>query len=307
MALAGLMVTSLVVRAYAQQNKSIFELAGAEAKQTSKDFKPAPEKMKTRFGTLEFPGGYPTEETVRKVYDELDLQRATQLYLDMYPALSMHGIMKGLVRDYGVRNCSDIFLTANRLDSKALFLTGNTESIYGFILVDLKADGPTVIEVPPGVMGPFDDHNFKFVFGIGPTGKDQGKGGKYLVLPPDYDGDVPEGYFVAKSRTYCVWNFMRGYVRDSVKAAADNIKRNLKVYPLSKKDNPPKMEFVNMSGRYYNTIPPNDFSFYESLNNVIQEEPLEFIDPETRGQIASIGIVKGKPFNPDGRMRRILT
>ena len=85
-----LMVTVSMVFALspAQAAKSFFEQAGSETKYTPGDFKPAPDKMKTRFGALAFPGGYPTEETVQKVYDELDLQRATQLYLDMYPALS---------------------------------------------------------------------------------------------------------------------------------------------------------------------------------------------------------------------------
>ena len=92
--------------------QSFFELAGSEGKQTSKDFAPAPETMETRFGTLEFPGGYPTAETVGQVYDELDLQRATQLYLDMYPALSAHGLMKGWVRDLGMRDSSQINVTA---------------------------------------------------------------------------------------------------------------------------------------------------------------------------------------------------
>ena len=58
-------------------------------------------------------------------------------------------------------------------------------------------------------MGPFDDHNFKFVFDFGPTGKDHGKGGKYLVLPPDYDGEVPEGNFVFRSQTYLNFAFIR--------------------------------------------------------------------------------------------------
>jgi hypothetical protein len=142
---------------------------------------------------------------------------------------------------------------------------------------------------------------------MGAAGPDRGKGGKYLVLPPGYEGDEPDGYYIVRSKTYAVWNFMRGYVRDSVQDAADNIKKNLKVYPLAKKDNPPKMEFLNMSGRAdYQTIPPSDYSFYEDLNEIIQEEHIDFIDPETRGLIAAIGIVKGRPFQPDGRMRRIL-
>jgi len=155
--------------------QSIFELAGAEPKYTPGDFRPAPETMHTRFGTLEFPGGYPTEGTSRKVFDELDLQRATQLYLDMYPALSAHGLMKGWIRDLGMCDSSHISVTANRLDSSALVLTGNTESLYPFAVFDLKKDGPTVFEVPPGVMGPLDDHNFLFVTDIGPTGMDRAR------------------------------------------------------------------------------------------------------------------------------------
>ena len=165
-------------------------------------------------------------------------------------------------------------------------LTYNNTSLYTWGFLDLKKDGPTVIEIPPDVLGILDDMYFRYITDMGAAGPDKGKGGKYLILPPGYKGDVPDGYYVFKSKTYCVWNFMRGYVRDSVKRrTANNIKKNLKVYPLSKKDNPPKMEFINMSGKYYNTIPPNDFSFYEDLDALIQEEPIACLDPETRGQL----------------------
>jgi hypothetical protein len=101
---------------------------------------------------------------------------------------------------------------------------------------------------------------------------------------------------------------MRGYVESGVEEAVDRVKGSLKVYPLAARDNPPPTEFTNMSGlAEYRTIPPNDFSFYESLDNLVQEEPIGWLDPETTGLIASIGIVKGRPFNPNGRMRRILT
>ena len=193
--------------------------------------------MQTRFGTLEFPGGYPTEETVQKVFDELDLQRATQLYLDMYPALSAHGLMKGWVRDLGMRDSSDILVTANRLDSAPLILTGNTESLYSFFVLDLKADGPTVVEVPPGVMGPIDDHNFLFLADVGPTGQDKGKGGKYLILPPGYEGDVPDGYFVVRSPTYVAFSFLRANA--DVVGYGDKVlefyRENAKVYPLKRR------------------------------------------------------------------------
>ena len=94
----------------------------------------------------------------------------------------MKGMIEGVVRDYGTHSSSHIAVTADRLDSKALWLTGNTESIYSMLVFDLKADGPTVFEVPGGLMGPVDDANFKFLFDIGPTGMDKGKGGKYLII-----------------------------------------------------------------------------------------------------------------------------
>ncbi len=174
--LAASLLAVVVASPLQAQEKSIFESAAAEAKYVPGDFEPAPDTMQTRFGTLEFPGGYPTEETVQKVYDELDLQRATQLYLDMYPALSAHGLIKGWVRDYGMSDISDIVVTADRLDSTPLILTGNTESLYSFFVLDLKANGPIVLEVPLGVMGPIDDHNFLFLADVGPTGQDQGTG-----------------------------------------------------------------------------------------------------------------------------------
>ena len=192
-------------------------------------------------------------------------------------------------------------------------LTYNNTSLYTWGFLDLEKDGPTVVEVPPDVLGVFDDGYMRYLSDFGAAGPDKGKGGKYLVLPPGYKGEVPEGYFVVKSTSYVVWNFMRGYVRGSVqdpanvKKSADNIVNHLKVYPLAKKDNPPKTEFINMTGKYYNTIPPNDFSYFERLNEIVQKEPISFIEPETRGLIAAIGIVKGKPFKPDARMKKLLT
>jgi hypothetical protein len=307
-ALAGAMLLAvmLVQAGWAQEDgMSIFELAVDEEQDASVEFTPAAESIQTKFGSLEFPGGYPTEETAQMVYDELDLQRATQLYLDMYPALSMHGLLKGVIRDYGVRNCSDVYVTANRLDSQALFLTGNTESIYAFIVTDLKADGPTVIEAPAGVMGPFDDHNFKFVFDIGPTGMDKGKGGKYLVLPPDYEGDVPEGYFVFQSPTYCNFSFIRANT-DVVgfgEGALDFYRDNCKVYPLS--TGPREGRYQNVTGLPINTLVPEDASAFAWMHEIITYEPAEAFGKELLGRLASLGIEQGKPFKPDARMRRI--
>jgi hypothetical protein len=112
---------------------------------------------------------------------------------------------------------------------------------------------------------------------------------------------------VVKPSTYDVWVFMRASVAKGLEVAIKNVKDNLRIYPLAMKDNPPKMEFISGSGKAFNTIHANDYSFYEHLNEVIQKEPLDMLDPETRGLFASIGMEKGKPFAPDDRMKKILT
>jgi hypothetical protein len=291
--------------AQAGETKSFFELAGAETKYTPGDFKPAPAKMKTRFGNLEFPGGYPTEDTSRKVFDEMDLQRATQLYLDMYPALSAHGLMKGWVRDLGMRDSSHISVTANRLDSSALVLTGNTESLYAFVVFDLKKDGPTVFEVPPDVMGPLDDHNFLFVADIGPTGMDKGQGGKYLLLPPGYEGDVPDEYFVVRSPTYANFSFIRANAAKVGfgEKALEYYRKHAKVYPL--KSGPRAPTVKNVTSIPWNSLVPEDATAFQWMHEIIDYEPAEAFGKELLGRLASLGIVRGQPFAPDARMQRI--
>jgi len=156
-------------------------------------------------------------------------------------------------------------------------------------------------------LGP-DDFWFHWVSDVGITGPDKGKGGKYLMLPPGYTDAVPEGYFVLRPPTFNNLMFFRGFVVDgSTAPAVANAKKNLRIYPLAKKDNPPEMNFVNASGKYFNTIHSLDYSFFEEINEVVQEEPNAAMDPETLGLLASIGIEKGKPFKPDARMKKILT
>jgi hypothetical protein len=164
-----------------------------------------------------------------------------------------------------------------------------------------------VLEAPPGMLGAFNDAWFRYLQDIGLAGPDRGKGGKYLVLPPSYEGDIPEGYFVVQSTTYDVWAFMRASIANGLDAAKKNVVDHLKIYPLSMKDNPSKIELVSASGVSFNTIHPNDHTFYDHIHDIIEREPLDMLDPETRGLFASLGIEKGKPFKPDARMKKILT
>jgi hypothetical protein len=169
-------------------------------------------------------------------------------------------------------------------------------------------DGPLVLETPPNVLGVIDDHWFQYVTDFGRVGADKGRGGKYLLLPPVYEGEVPEGYFVRHSRTYGNVVFWRGFLEDgSTTPAVEASRKYARVYRLADAENPPPMKFINVSGKYFNTIGANTFQFYEDVNAVVQYEPNEAYSPEVLGQLAAIGIEKGKPFAPDARMKKILT
>jgi hypothetical protein len=85
------------------------------------------------------------------------------------------------------------------------------------------------------------------------------------------------------------------------------VKVNTKLYPLADFGKPTTTTFVNTSGKQFNTISGNNFEFFNELNEAVQNEPADFVDPETVGLFASIGIRKGQPFAPDARATKILT
>lgn len=265
-----------------------------------------PDRVETSIGTLHFQDGVPRQETADLVYEYLDRMRAVDVFLKCMPAASIRHIMLG-PESIGTNSVNKVLIFEDLMDSRPLFLTGNNSTLYTFPHLNLKETGPMVVEVPPGMLGAFNDAWFRYVQDIGPFGQDKGLGGKYLVIPPEYNGEIPEGYFVVNSPSYRIFPFMRSSIADGIDAAVANIKEFLKIYPLNQKDNPPVMEYINGSGKSFNTIHDNDIRFYYTVNEVIQEEPLTLIDPETRGLLASVGIEKGKPFNPDERMIRILT
>ncbi len=262
-----------------------------------------PDKVKTSIGTLKFECGFPTEETAQVIYDQLDFQRAVESILMTTPGASVHAFAKAN-REYGPDN--EAALLWPRMDSKVQLLTPNTTVIYVFMWMDLK-DSPMVMEVPPRVMGIIDDHWFKYVADFGMAGPDKGKGGKYLFLPPGYKEEVPDGYFVTESSTYGNWIVMRGFLEDGDAApGVKNIKNNFKLYPLGKTAADSKVKYHNMSMKYVNTIHASDETYFDHINEIVQHEPNSAQNPEILGLLRSIGIEKGKPFNPDARMKKIL-
>jgi hypothetical protein len=265
-----------------------------------------PDKVQTELlGELEFVDGMPSKATVKKAYDFLDFSRGTQAFLDGIPAASIYALLEGF-KKAGV-SPGDLGIFENLMDARSLFLTPNSTTVYAMAEVNVK-DGPIVVIIPPGVLGPVDDAYFRFVTDVGATGPDQGKGGKYLFVHRDYKGAIPEGYFVQRTPSYRNLMFFRAFVKDGdLKSAADGVKARFRMYPLAKAVSPPQQRFVNLSGKQMNTVHANNFQFFEELNAVIQYEPADSFDPELVGLFASIGIKKGEPFAPDARMRKILT
>jgi hypothetical protein len=268
-----------------------------------------PDNVQTRIGTLKFSDGLPDADTVQKVYDQLDFGRGVEAFMAGMPAASVQALKEGFTRQ-GFGPNQGIGITETLSDARQLFLTANATTVYLWFCVDVK-DGPMVVQVPPGVLGIIDDAFFRYVTDLGVPGPDQGKGGKYLVVPPGFKGKLPgkgEGYFVNNSRTYNHLVIIRAFVQGGdVAAAVKNVKNHARVYPLSAASNPPQQKFVNISGKQFNTVHANDFLFYEELNAVIQHEPADFITPDQAGLFAAIGIKKGTPFEPDARMKAILT
>jgi hypothetical protein len=266
-----------------------------------------PGNVETRLGTLEFFDGIPTAETAALLYDHLDYIRSVEAFLNGMPAANLEAFRRGQA-SLGVEN-NRVLIFDQLMDSNSLFLTGNTDTVYVSVFLDLEKDGPMVIEVPPGTgPGTVNDAFFRFVVDTGPPGPDKGQGGKYLILPPDHEGDAPAGYFVAKSTSWVNWFIARGFLKDGKPDYSSKLFREgLKVYPLAKAANPPATQFVNGSGKAFNTVHSTDYNFYEELDAVIQREPIEMLEPQLRGIFASIGIQKGKPFAPDERMTKILT
>jgi len=264
------------------------------------------ETLKTPYGQFQFEGGYPVGDTAQQLLDMELRNRAIEVYLTNMMAVSQRASDQGL-RDAGVTKPNQVVIWEQLMDSATVLLTANTETVYAIGSLNLKADGPTVVGAPAKMLGFLQDGLQRYLIDIGPLGADKGKGGKFLVLPPGYEGDVPEGYFVAKSPTNSVMFAMRGFQIDNKTDEAVALMKQTKVYPLAQADNPPAMEFINGTGKPINTLFPDTYRYFELLAQQVEDEPLDVFGPLERAQMQSLGIEKGKPFAPDEHMKQLLS
>jgi hypothetical protein len=283
-----------------------------------------PDHIESRVGKLEFVDGVPSGDTVETVYDHLDFVHGLNAYLDGFAAASTYAIRKGF-QEAGVKD-NEILIFSELMGAESVFLTANADTVYYLGVVDLTS-GPMVVETPPQALGVFDDMWWGWIIDFGLPGPDRGEGGRFLLVPPGYDGPLPDsGYHVGHSRTSRALLLGRSFLTDDDPApTVATIKDTLKLYPYAQgnagtsvatllegavKPAPPaqvpETVFVEGSGKAFNTVPPSDFGFFELMNEAVQDEPVGSTDAALLGQLAAIGIVKGEPFEPAARLRRTL-
>lgn len=261
----------------------------------------------TRIGTLTFEKGFPTEDTTRMLFDELDYQRAVQAYLWAYPAVSFESIRVATARDFGM-DYNDLGIADNLMDPKSLWLTANDTTVYALSNIDLGQAGPVVVEIPPGaIVGLIDDFWQRSLTDVGLPGPDGDKGGKFLLLPPEYTDEVPESGYHVLSGTMNNYNAMvRGIVvNNDVDAAVANV-RQVRIYPYSERNSPPPNKFVSISGKVIDTTPPGGMEFWSRLSAFINNNPVQERDRFFMAMLKPLGIEHGKAFEPDDRQRGIL-
>lgn len=264
-----------------------------------------------------FPNNYPTREAADKLRDELLFERAVQVYLWALPAVNLMAMKEGSEKVFG--SGYNVFpVWKHRLNSKTIVTTPNSDVIYAMAYVNVGRDGPLVIEIPPEQQGILDDFWQRPVAGptvdgktyagdVGLPGPDKGRGGKFLLLPPGYQGSVPDGYFVYRSRTNNVMVFWRAFFSDpnNLNPAVKLIEQT-RIYPLGKEAQAKPMQFPDASGVPVNMDYPRDGAFYNMLARFIDSETVDPMDLDWRGMLAAIGIIKGQPFKPDAHTRAIL-
>jgi hypothetical protein len=245
------------------------------------------------------------------VQAELVLPRAVEAAIWGMPMVSMAAFRRSLPRDLGAE-FGDVVVMSDVMRSRHGFLTANNQTPYVAVVLDLRS-GPMVLEVPPAsdkvaLFGSAIDSWEVPLADVGPTGDDAGKGGRYLFTPPGYDESVPEGFFVVPSPTVFVHVGLRPITR-SAGTLADAVaySKGVKTYPLAAADSPPENRYVDAFPKAWDTLPTFDLDFYRLLVEAVDAEPAQEKDAVMVGMLASIGIEKGKPFEPDTERAELLT
>lgn len=237
-------------------------------------------------------------------------RRAVEAAVWGMPLVGTRGFLNSTRRDLG-GDWNDVVYFSKTMVSRHGFLTANNQTPYVVASLNTK-DGPLVVEVPGAsekakYFGSFVDAWFYPFTDVGPAGADKGKGGKYLFLPPGYEGEVPEGCLVFRPYTYAVYMALRPVAEKGARIEdLAAYAKTLKVYRLSKASNPSPTNFIDAYPKKWDTLPKYDISFFHDLADSVEEEPVLERDLAMMAMLHSIGIEKGRPFAPDKKTKRIL-
>jgi len=258
------------------------------------------------FAASAFAQNYSVDDLAQRTVE----RRAVEAVIWGMPAVNTELMYQAMLDLGGKPN--QIVYWSGLLDWKNQTLTPNPDVIYFMAFFDTK-DGPVVIEIPPAgdgvINGSIMDPWQAALEDVGPAGADKGAGGKYLIAPPGYQGAVPDGYIVLPSGNDLGYALLRSILKSGsdadVKTAITYGKR-IKMYPLSQAMNPPETVFIDAIGKVYDSTIPYDLKFFQSLDRFVQREPWLVRDKVMIDQLRSIGIEKGKPFNPNEPIKAIL-
>jgi hypothetical protein len=254
--------------------------------------------------TPDFINGYPSGESVKRLFDQLDFQRACQAYLWSIPIVSFAEWQKAHEVTFKASS-GDVVVYDNYL-AKLGILTANATTPYIISFFNLEETGPMAVKMPAGAVAGFaDDMWQRPLIDMGQTGPDKGKGGIYVIAGPGQNAEAPKVGYLAESPTSNVFWGFRALDKDPAKAKA--LLEMLEIYPLSKSDNPPNKKIVDISGIRWSQTPPREIDYWKSLHAIIQREPVHERDRFFMAMLKPLGIEKDKPFEPDVRQARLLT
>ena len=240
-------------------------------------------------------------------------RRAIEAVIWGMPAVNYNLMYQEMVRKTK-GGFNQVLYWSRLLDWKNQTLTPNPDVIYLMPFLNTKDVGPMVLEIPPADDGLFNGSVMNYwqaaIEDVGPGGVDKGQGGKYLILPPGFDKTkVPDGYIAMASDTYQGYALLRSVLRSGSEvdiAKAVNYSKRVKLYPLLQAANPPETKFLDAAGVVFDSTIQYDLRFFESLDQMIQVEPWLERDKAMIDQLKTIGIERGKPFNPDEMTKQIL-
>lgn len=238
-------------------------------------------------------------------------RRAVEAVIWGMPAVNADLMLQAMLSSTPAKE-NEIVYWSRPVNWKNQTLTPNPDAIYLMSFWNVK-DGPLVIEIPPAeggsIAGNIVDAWQMPLEDAGPFGADEGKGGKYLILPPGYEGEKPEGYIVLPSDMFSGFALLRSNLpshsdADIEKSVAYG--KRIKIYPLSQAANPPETKFTDAYDVMFDATILYDSRFFDSLDRVVQKEPWLDRDRVMIDQLRTLGIEKGKPFQSDQATRKIL-